>query len=220
MPVARRRPATQAAAFIRRPPAGCSSSTRSTPWPQATTIPLASAASTAPGAAAPAVPGLRQRLPDLHLLAGERRRRRPAPGSNARTWRSSAAASSPSRSPRRALDLGGVGRALVRLRRDRQRPSCALQPGEDRDDRVGARRGQPVVQRRAGVARVDRHADDREHRAGVEAGVHLHDRDAGLGIAREQRALDRRRTAPARQQRRVDVDAAVPRPGAGSPAAG
>jgi len=45
----------------------------------------------------------------------------------------------------------------------------------------------------------------REHRARVEAGVHLHDRDAGLAIAGEERALDRRGTTPARQQRSVNV---------------
>ena len=36
-------------------------------------------------------------------------------------------------------------------------------------------------------------------------------RDAGLRIAGEHRALDRRRAAPARQQRCVNVDAAEPR---------
>jgi hypothetical protein len=48
-------------------------------------------------------------------------------------------------------------------------------------------------------------------RPGVEALLHLHDRHAGLAIAGQHRALDRRRAAPARQQRGVDVDAAEPR---------
>ena len=42
-------------------------------------------------------------------------------------------------------------------------------------------------------------------RAGVERGHRLVDRDAGLLVAREDRALDRRGAAPARQQRRVHV---------------
>ena len=50
-----------------------------------------------------------------------------------------------------------------------------------------------------------------QHRAGVEALIELHDGHAGFGIAREDRALDRRGAAPARQQRAVDVHAAEPR---------
>ncbi len=46
----------------------------------------------------------------------------------------------------------------------------------------------------------------RENGSGVEPCVHLHDRYAGLAVARKESALDRRGTAPAWQQRRVDVD--------------
>ena len=42
-------------------------------------------------------------------------------------------------------------------------------------------------------------------RAGVEACVHLHDHHAGFMVARHDRPLDRRSTAPARQQRGVAV---------------
>ena len=42
-------------------------------------------------------------------------------------------------------------------------------------------------------------------------GVHLHDRDAGLGVAGLDGALDRRGSAPARQQARVDVQATARR---------
>ena len=45
-----------------------------------------------------------------------------------------------------------------------------------------------------------------KHRAGIESGVHLHDRDAGRRIAGLDRSSDRRGAAPARQQRRVHVD--------------
>ena len=45
----------------------------------------------------------------------------------------------------------------------------------------------------------------RVHRPGVEAGLERHDAHAGLGVAGEDRPLDRRRAPPARQQREVHV---------------
>ncbi len=59
---------------------------------------------------------------------------------------------------------------------------------------------------------ADRDCAREVHGPRVQAGVHLHDADAGLGIAGEHGALDRRRAAPARQQRRVQVDTAHARP--------
>ena len=47
-----------------------------------------------------------------------------------------------------------------------------------------------------------------EHRSGIQAGIHLHDGDAGLHITRFNRAMNRRRATPARQQRRMDIEAA------------
>jgi hypothetical protein len=47
------------------------------------------------------------------------------------------------------------------------------------------------------------------HGTGVEAGIHLHNAHAGFGVARFDGALYRGGTAPARQQRGVDVEAAV-----------
>jgi hypothetical protein len=61
------------------------------------------------------------------------------------------------------------------------------------------------------VLRRDREAVLREHRPGIQARVHLHDGDAGLAVARQQRALDRRRAAPARQQRSMNVHGAQAR---------
>ena len=49
-----------------------------------------------------------------------------------------------------------------------------------------------------------------DDRAGVEARVHPHQRDAGLGVAREDRRRDRGRAAMPRQQRRVQVQRTVP----------
>src|SRR3546814_1623217 len=51
---------------------------------------------------------------------------------------------------------------------------------------------------------------DVQHRARIKLLFHLHDRDAGLFVARKDRALDGSRSPPARQQRGMDVEAAVP----------
>ena len=106
------------------------------------------------------------------------------------------------------VDLRGVGDAALGLRLGRER----VEPGERIDDqprahvptagRAGRRSCRP---RPMGVACAQ------EHRAGVEPRLHLHDADAGLGVARQDRAVDRRGPAPARQERGVDVEAAVAR---------
>ena len=72
-----------------------------------------------------------------------------------------------------------------------------------------AQRGQAVVQRGGAVVGA-RSARPRASSigAGVQAGVHLHDGDAGLRVAGLDGTVDRRRAAPARQQRGVDVQAA------------
>ncbi|MOA50058.1 hypothetical protein D3C78_1730310 [compost metagenome] len=49
------------------------------------------------------------------------------------------------------------------------------------------------------------------HVAGIETHVHLHDSYASFAIASPQSALDRCRTAPAWQQRAMNVDAAQAR---------
>ena len=67
------------------------------------------------------------------------------------------------------------------------------------------------MQRAGGVVGRDRGLERDHHRPGVEPGLHLHQAHAGAGVAGQQRALDRRRAAPARQQRGVDVPAAQAR---------
>ncbi len=57
--------------------------------------------------------------------------------------------------------------------------------------------------------RVYRHGAGGDDGAGVQPLLHLHDRNAGLGVARPDRVLYRRRATPARQQRGMDVQAAV-----------
>ena len=59
------------------------------------------------------------------------------------------------------------------------------------------------------VGRPDRRGGFAEYCAGVEAGVHLHDGDAGRGLAVEDGTLDRRGAAVRGEQRAVDIEAAV-----------
>jgi hypothetical protein len=73
-------------------------------------------------------------------------------------------------------------------------------------DQLAPQIGQPVMQRAGGVTPGDGRGVHEQHVAGVEPGVHLHDGDAGLGVAGFDGAVDRRSAAPARQQRGVDVE--------------
>ena len=68
------------------------------------------------------------------------------------------------------------------------------------------------MQRGGGVLLCDRQCLDQQHVAGIEADVHLHDRDAGLRITRFDGAVNRRGSAPARQQAGVNVQATQTRP--------
>ena len=55
------------------------------------------------------------------------------------------------------------------------------------------------MQRRASFVMLDFTSDSGQHIAGVEALIHLHDRNSGLFITRQDRALNRSRSAPSRQ---------------------
>ncbi len=48
-----------------------------------------------------------------------------------------------------------------------------------------------------------------QYRTGIETFIHFHDGDAGFRIARHNRPLDRRRPAPARQERDMNIDATL-----------
>jgi len=105
------------------------------------------------------------------------------------------------------LHLGRVARARVVLG-DRLE---AVEIREGFDDGVRAH----GCERPGELARGDFGADGvftpQQHGTGIEPGLHLHDAHAGHGIAGQDGALDGRRAAPARQERRVDVEAAVAR---------
>ena len=106
------------------------------------------------------------------------------------------------------VDLGGVGDTGLRLRLEDQPPG--RQFIQRRHDGPGADVGQTVVQGAGGIGLEDGHDVTCTHRARVQPRFHLHDADAGLGVASLDGPLDRGSAAPARQQRGMDVQAAQP----------
>ena len=74
-----------------------------------------------------------------------------------------------------------------------------------------AQHGKAVMQAAAGVGGGNRRSHLEQHRAGIQSGFHLHYGDAAFTVTRLHGALDRRRAAPARQQRGMAVDAAQTR---------
>ena len=105
------------------------------------------------------------------------------------------------------VDLAGVGDAGLGLHHGKQ----LIETRQGVDHEFAAQCGKAVVQAAGTVLRIDGHGLGQQHGAAVESGFHLHDGDAGLRVARLDRAMDRRRAAPARQQRSMDVDAAARR---------
>ena len=84
-------------------------------------------------------------------------------------------------------------------------------PVKHLDDQRGTQIGEPVKQIHRCILRADRHRFGQQRRPGVEPLIHLHDGHAGLRIPRKNRGMDRRGSTPARQQTRVDIDAAASR---------
>ena len=68
------------------------------------------------------------------------------------------------------------------------------------DDHACAQRSQSVMQRGRGVIGRDRLAGHGDHGAGIETFIHLHQGDAGFGIARLNGTMNRCGTSPAGQQ--------------------
>ncbi len=99
------------------------------------------------------------------------------------------------REPRRKRGLGVI---LVR----------GLHLVEARDglhQQLRAGLGEPLGQDGCVLAGANQDRARREHRSVVELLIHLHDRDAGLAVPRQDRVRHRRRAAPARQQRGMHV---------------
>ena len=106
------------------------------------------------------------------------------------------------------VDLGGVGDTGLRLWLEDQ--AARGQLVQRRHDGLGANVGQTVMQGAGGIGLEDGHDMTCTHRTRVQAGFHLHDADAGLRIASLDGPLDGGCTAPARQQRGMDVQTAQP----------
>ncbi len=203
---------------LARPPAGISSM-RNAAAPQATTRPLRSAVTIEPaGACAASGTGsARQTLtssPSRVVLA-------PGTGSKARTCRSMTVAVAVQIDGGLGLvdlrGIGGAGRAVAAL----PAPGAPAASRRRTVDNVRAHPRPPAFARaspRVSRAPIGTRTTSSIGPVSSPASI-SHDRDAGLGVARQQRALDRRRAAPPRQQRRVHVDAAVPRPRRASAAA-
>ena len=98
------------------------------------------------------------------------------------------------------LDLRGDRHALLRLLRT-VRPRV-----EGLDEKFAAELREPRRERAEVVVRPDLLVALQADRTGVELRSRPHDRDPGDLVARLERALDRRRAPPARQQRRMDVE--------------
>ena len=62
-----------------------------------------------------------------------------------------------------------------------------------------------------GVAGRYRKVFFEQHGAGIQSGIHLHNGNAGIRVSRQQGALDRRRPAPTRQERSVNIETAQAR---------
>ena len=107
------------------------------------------------------------------------------------------------------VDLAGVGHTFGGLRLPGQ--VAGFESVQRLNDQRCADHGQAQVQHRRAVVRPDRRDLFEQHRTGVEAGVHLHDRDPRRCVAGFDGTLDRRGAAPSRQQRGVDVQAAQAR---------
>ena len=103
------------------------------------------------------------------------------------------------------FDLVRIGHALRGL-------GCALQAFQvfqRLNHQRTAGHGQAVMQTGRGVMRQNRLGVHGQHVAGVQARIHLHQRDARVGVAGLNGPVNRCRTAPARQQGCMDVEAAM-----------
>ena len=123
--------------------------------------------------------------------------RAPMCGESARMRRQASSGSVEVELAVRGRDLLGV-RRLALLRLELRRLDHVVRAAAPRP----RRRGRSTCAR---VVVADREPLLRGDRAGVELRDRLVDRHAGLLVAGEDRALDRRRAAPAREERRMDV---------------
>ena len=86
---------------------------------------------------------------------------------------------------------------------------AARQLGQHVNNGLRAEHGKAVVQLPGRFRLADGGERLQHHRSGVKPGFHLHDRHARFLIASKDGAVDWRSTAPTRQQRRMNVQAAI-----------
>ena len=128
--------------------------------------------------------------------------RAPMCGESARTRLTSSCAGASGSSSRSSGPIfSAYVDALLGLRLE---PRLVLR--EDVAQELGRDLGRARVDRAGVVLRRDREGTLRRDRPGVERLDRAVDRDAGLVVPGHERALDRRGAAPARQQRRMDVE--------------
>ena len=125
--------------------------------------------------------------------------RAPMCGESARIRRSASAGSARSSRWVHRLELVGVASARLPAR---ENTGAGSTPSSRSTRELGRARRRPAP---ASSSSPTRKCALRRDRAGVQLLHELDDRDAGLLVARQQRTLDRRRAAPAREERRVDV---------------
>ena len=102
---------------------------------------------------------------------------------------------------------GGKGSVLVLLRHSHQGACCDL--GNRFTQSFGTHSGNAVEQFTAGLLGVDGDFFAVQHIAGIQPLIHLHDGNASLSVTVQHRPLHRGAAAILRQQRNVQIDAAV-----------
>ena len=102
---------------------------------------------------------------------------------------------------------GGKGSILVLLRHSRQSTCSDLRNRFTQS--FGTHSGNAVEQFTAGLLGVDDDLFAVQHITGIQPLIHLHDGNAGLGVTVQHRPLHRSAAAIFRQQRNVQVDAAI-----------
>ena len=75
-------------------------------------------------------------------------------------------------------------------------------------NQLGSQSGHRVMQRLPGGFCRNRNRAFKQHIAGIQLFNHFHNRNAAFIVSGFNRTLNRRRTAPPRQQRAVNIDAA------------
>lgn len=104
-------------------------------------------------------------------------------------------------------DFAGVGNAVGGLGARGEASSEELGDGSEEELRAGVR--QSVVEGRGGFRGTDRCAFESQDIAGVEAGIHFHEGDAGDGVSVEDGPLDWGGSAVAGEEGPVDIEATV-----------